>query len=1106
LKTTIRLVLALVAILAPAISIVLAGDRGSALANPSTSGHQVSSTMNAGSSTSGTAGVAQTQLPNGVQLPEGTSYYAAPNGSGSGDGSISRPWDLQTALNQPPSVRPGDIVWLRGGTYFGTFTSRLTGTATTPIIVRQYPGERAVIDKASMDTADNILTVNGAYAWYWGFEITNSNPQRVEPQGCCDTNRGNGVIPQGPNLKFINLVIHDTAQGVGFWNSVDSEVYGCLIYNNGWQTSAGGYGHAIYISSGYNSGYDAKRVVDNILFNQFNYGIHAYEMGDPSHLQNLYFEGNTSSNNGILSTNSTGANLFIGGANPAQNITIQSNYLYNSPSYAVVNMWPGYSGGHVDQDVRVRDNYIVGGSSDGAYYGYEWQNMTVTGNTIYGRGSDTLVRLRPNGVGTSAYQWNNNTYYGGSSTPFGRDYSNNYTFSGWRSATGLDQNSTYTSGQPTGVRVFVRANQYESGRANITVYNWDRQSTVSVDVSGVLGVGDRYEVRNAHNYLAAPIQSGTYSGGSLSLPMNGLSVAVPVGWSAPAATGPEFNVFVLLRTSGSGSASPTPVANTPTAAPPTRTSTRTRTNTPPATWTPGGPTATRTSTPATPPGLSWEAESGTILPPFTVNNGSVSQSIETMDPNLGGRASYRFNITTPGDYVVRSLMSAPAWYSSVFINIDAEPTGVDQQIWDPPGTSGFEQRAAAWRGHNGSETNPEFNPVVWTLAAGQHELIIRGRESSLLMDRISIEPYPPTTPVPTLTFTPTRTRTPTATPTTIASGCQAVTWTSPVNVTVTGNTIQKTGGSSGEWDAGAVSTVAIRSGDGYVQATVDATNTYRMFGLSNGNSGVLPGDIDFAAYLAGSTLMVYERGLNRGSFGTLAVGDVIKVSIESGVVKYYKNGVLFYTSSAPAQYPLLLDTAINSSLGRVSNAFICAPNLGPNATFTPTPASPSCQSVSWMDLVNVTVAGNTVQKTGARPAWDAGAASTMAVQSGNGYVQATVDATNTHRMFGLSNGNAGVLHQDIDFAVYLAGNSLKVYEGSSDRGTFGTVAVGDVIKVAVESGVVKYYKNGALFYTSSRPPTYPLLLDTAIHSRLGRVSNAHICGGSLGNSPPRPPK
>ena len=42
--------------------------------------------------------------------------------------------------------------------------------------------------------------------------------------------------------------------------------------------------------------------------------------------------------------------------------------------------------------------------------------------------------------------------------------------------------NTYTTTRPTGARVFVRPNQYEAGRANIAVYNWDRQSAIDVDL------------------------------------------------------------------------------------------------------------------------------------------------------------------------------------------------------------------------------------------------------------------------------------------------------------------------------------------------------------------------------------------------------------------------------------------------------------------------------------------------------------------------------------------------------------------------------------------------------------------------------------------------
>ncbi len=47
-------------------------------------------------------------------------FYVAPTGTSSGDGSLSRPWDLATALaGAGGKVQPGDTIWMRGGTYKG---------------------------------------------------------------------------------------------------------------------------------------------------------------------------------------------------------------------------------------------------------------------------------------------------------------------------------------------------------------------------------------------------------------------------------------------------------------------------------------------------------------------------------------------------------------------------------------------------------------------------------------------------------------------------------------------------------------------------------------------------------------------------------------------------------------------------------------------------------------------------------------------------------------------------------------------------------------------------------------------------------------------------
>src|SRR4051794_30589689 len=82
-----------------------------------------------------------------ITPPKG--YYASPRGSTLGDGSIAHPWDLATAIaGGVGRVQPGDTIWLRGGTYRGSFRSTVAGRIGAPVVIRQYAGERAIIDGA----------------------------------------------------------------------------------------------------------------------------------------------------------------------------------------------------------------------------------------------------------------------------------------------------------------------------------------------------------------------------------------------------------------------------------------------------------------------------------------------------------------------------------------------------------------------------------------------------------------------------------------------------------------------------------------------------------------------------------------------------------------------------------------------------------------------------------------------------------------------------------------------------------------------------------------------------------------------------------------------
>ena len=302
-------------------------------------------------------------------------WYVGPEGEPTNPGTRQAPWDIASALDGGQKVAAGDTIYLLQGTYRRRpkekFVVRLVGTEQEPIHIRPVTGARATIDGGLE------IQKPSAHVWIWELEIIVGEPRPEKPVSPGshpeDLKRPWGGLNMhgGNNCKYINLVIHDTNQGISCWkDEIDCEIYGCLIYDNGWLGTDRGHGHCIYTQND-----TGIKTISNCIMSCLydgTYSMHAYGSAR-AYVNNYLVTENIVYEKGPF---------LIGGGRPSLHIRALSNSLHN------VDMRIGYSAPH-NEDCEIRDNIIVNGSLDIKSY----RNVNEQNNLIVRKG-DT----RPQGV------------------------------------------------------------------------------------------------------------------------------------------------------------------------------------------------------------------------------------------------------------------------------------------------------------------------------------------------------------------------------------------------------------------------------------------------------------------------------------------------------------------------------------------------------------------------------------------------------------------------------------------------------------------------------------------------------------------------------------
>ncbi len=113
-----------------------------------------------------------------VTKADGSTYYVSSvNGNDKNNGSVDSPW--KTIQKASDSVKAGDTVVVRGGTYKEKVTMKTSGTVNDSITFKNYEGETPIIDGSGQSASDDdntnalILINNQSYIKVVGFSVTN---------------------------------------------------------------------------------------------------------------------------------------------------------------------------------------------------------------------------------------------------------------------------------------------------------------------------------------------------------------------------------------------------------------------------------------------------------------------------------------------------------------------------------------------------------------------------------------------------------------------------------------------------------------------------------------------------------------------------------------------------------------------------------------------------------------------------------------------------------------------------------------------------------------------------------------------------------------------
>ncbi len=340
-------------------------------------------------------------------------YYVAASGSDENPGTQDSPW--KTFAHTVSVVLPGDVVYIRGGTYHERLVLQTSGTESAAITFSNYPGETPVLSGESLPLGDDetqnalIVLQNISYVRIEGLSIEQcvSFDERI-PSGIFISGSGSGIEIVGCSVSGI-ATLYGSAEATQERNAHAIAVYGtdgntplegividnCDVFDNTLGSS-----EAIAL----NGNITNFSVTNNRVHDNDNIGIDfiGFEGNAPKNDQarNGICRGNTvwnisSADNPAYNNVACAGGIYVDGG---KNIVIEQNRIINCD--IGIEAACEHFGFSVEQ-IIIRNNIITGcrALAGIAFGGYDTQrgaaeSIKIYNNTLFDNAPDILIQFR----------------------------------------------------------------------------------------------------------------------------------------------------------------------------------------------------------------------------------------------------------------------------------------------------------------------------------------------------------------------------------------------------------------------------------------------------------------------------------------------------------------------------------------------------------------------------------------------------------------------------------------------------------------------------------------------------------------------------------------